>query len=135
MGWMEWVGIVSGVLAVVGVVFNNYSSRACFPIWLVSNATSAYLHINAGMWGLAARDASFFGLAIMGLIMWSRKKEQRNCEGCTHTFESDIENCHHTYCCYHNAGCVENCVAISSMQMAAVDCPRIAHEAFKTKGA
>lgn len=135
MSWMGWVGIVSGALAVIGVVMNNRKMRWCFVLWLVSNSSSAWLHVNAGMWGLAGRDAIFLLLAIEGWVLWSRKNEHRNCEGCVHTFESDIENCHHTYCCYHNAGCVENCVAISSMQMAAVDCPRIAHEVFKTKGA
>lgn len=69
----ELIGWAVTVVAVTGVVFNNHKKRACFYLWLASNATSAGLHINARMYSLATRDIIFFGLAIYGLILWSKK--------------------------------------------------------------
>ncbi|RKY05404.1 MAG: hypothetical protein DRP56_08990 [Planctomycetota bacterium] len=73
---IELVGAISGMLAVIGVVFNNYRIRACFIIWLVSNTLSAGLHAQAGMWSLFGRDMIFLGLAFHGWNTWGRKKQQ-----------------------------------------------------------
>ncbi len=69
----EIIGTISTVIAVVGVILNNHRLIACFWLWLVSNAASAGLHIHAGMYSLAVRDAVFFALAIHGLVMWKKK--------------------------------------------------------------
>jgi nicotinamide riboside transporter PnuC len=71
----EAIGILAGTLAVIGVLANNARLRWCFLIWLVSNGLSAGLHVHAGMWSLAARDAVFFVLAIQGWYLWGRKPE------------------------------------------------------------
>ena len=69
---IETIGAAITVLAVSGVVLNNRRHRACFALWLVSNAASAAVHIAAGMYSLAARDLIFFALCIHGLILWTR---------------------------------------------------------------
>jgi nicotinamide riboside transporter PnuC len=69
----EWIGAVAGLLAVSGVVLNNRRMIGCFPIWMMSNATSCMLHLQAGMISLALRDAVFFCLAIEGWWRWRRK--------------------------------------------------------------
>ncbi len=69
----EIVGWTVTVIAVAGVIFNNHRRRACFGLWLISNALSAGLHLHAGMWALATRDAVFFVLAIHGFLCWSKK--------------------------------------------------------------
>ncbi|MFB3894642.1 MAG: nicotinamide mononucleotide transporter [Phycisphaerae bacterium] len=53
--------------------------RACFALWLVSNAITFGIHAAAGMWPLAARDGAFFIMAIHGWRVWSdsSRKERR----------------------------------------------------------
>jgi nicotinamide riboside transporter PnuC len=70
---MEIVGIISMVLAIIGVLLNNRKLIACFYLWLVSNALSAGIHFYAGIWSLFARDMIFFGLAVEGMIRWRKK--------------------------------------------------------------
>lgn len=62
-------------LAVAGVLLNNRRLIWCFPVWMVSNALSGGIHIEAGIWSLAARDIVFFVLAIDGWWKW-RKGEK-----------------------------------------------------------
>jgi len=76
MPWLEIIGWTSGAVAVAGVILNNYRLRLCFLLWLASNSASAGLHLNAGMYGLAARDVVFLVLAIHGLILWGKPKEK-----------------------------------------------------------
>lgn len=70
----EIIGIITTILAVIGVVVNNRRLRVCFLFWLVSNALSGLIHAQASIWSLVARDAIFFVLAIDGWIRWGRKK-------------------------------------------------------------
>jgi uncharacterized iron-regulated membrane protein len=67
---IEVAGLAITVLAVSGAVLNNRRLRACFWLWLVSNAASAAVHLALCLWCLAARDVIFFGLAIEGLLRW-----------------------------------------------------------------
>jgi len=76
MAWMEIVGWAATVIAVAGVVLNNHRRRACFVVWMFSNAGSAAIHLTAGIWALLARDLIFFALAIQGLWLWSAAKPQ-----------------------------------------------------------
>lgn len=73
IGWLATVG------AVAGVVLNNYRLRACFGVWLITNAISATLHIrgyalgDGAMLSLACRDLVFMLLALHGWWAWGRK--------------------------------------------------------------
>jgi len=60
------------ILAVLGVLLNNARMRACFYVWLVSNALAGLVHAHADLWILAARDLVFWVLAIHGLWAWGR---------------------------------------------------------------
>ncbi len=73
MSAIEIAGWCVTCVAIVGVVLNNRRSRTCFVLWVFSNATSACIHIAVGLWSLAVRDLTFFGLAIAGWFMWGRK--------------------------------------------------------------
>jgi len=70
----ELIGALSAILAVIGVVLNNRKLTACFYLWLLSNALSAYLHLSADMLSLAGRDVVFFVLAAEGLYQWKYVK-------------------------------------------------------------
>jgi nicotinamide riboside transporter PnuC len=72
--FLEILGTISTVLAITGVVLNNYLDSRCFYVWLVSNTISAWIHIEAGIWSLAARDVIFIGLAFHGLRKWKTKQ-------------------------------------------------------------
>ena len=67
---IELIGIVITIVAVVGVLLNNARRRACFLLWIVSNALSAAVHIHADLYSLAARDAIFLVLAVIGWRQW-----------------------------------------------------------------
>ena len=69
----EFLGLISTVLAICGVVFNNRLLRCCFLFWLVSNAITAIVHLDLRIWSLFARDVIFFGLAIEGWFRWKKK--------------------------------------------------------------
>lgn len=69
---LEYIGGAATVLAVAGVVLNNYRLWPCFVLWLASNAATLYVHAKARIWSLAVRDAIFLGLAVHGLYQWTR---------------------------------------------------------------
>lgn len=71
----ELIGAISAVVAVAGVLLNNWRIRGCFVLWVVSNAASAGLHVAGGMWSLAARDIVFLVLSIHGWFMWGQKAD------------------------------------------------------------
>ena len=75
---IELFGTISTVLAVSGVMLNNRLNRACFVVWMVSNAISAVLHVSTGIWSLVFRDVIFFALTIEGLYRWTVKKNLNN---------------------------------------------------------
>lgn len=69
----EIAGIVATILAVIGVLTNNRRLRLCFLFWLVSNALTAGIHAQAGIWSLVVRDSIFFVLAIEGWFKWGKR--------------------------------------------------------------
>ena len=71
---IEIAGMVSMVLAVAGVILNNRRMIVCFYFWMISNMLSAWIHLDAGVYSLLARDVIFFILAIEGLIKWQKEK-------------------------------------------------------------
>ena len=70
---IEIFGILATILAIVGVVFNNRKLTICFYFWIVSNAITAAIHFDAGIYRLLIRDLVFFVLAIEGLFRWRKK--------------------------------------------------------------
>ena len=77
---IEVISAISGILAVLGVVFNNYRMRVCFVIWFVSNTMSLGIHLNAGLWAMAARDLAFTLLAVHGFRQWTVKDKMQGHE-------------------------------------------------------
>lgn len=78
----EIFGMVCTVIAVAGVWLNNRKVRACFVLWLFSNAISMALHIGAGLYSLAVRDLIFLALAVEGLIIWRESDKPFVCRAC-----------------------------------------------------
>ena len=71
---IELIGSIATALAITGVFLNNHRRRTCFLVWFVSNAASLGLHLHAGLYSLAVRDAAFLLLAVHGWVLWGRKK-------------------------------------------------------------
>lgn len=69
---IELVGLVVTVIAVAGVVCNNRKLRACFWLWIISNALTAAIHAHAGIWSLCVRDVIFLILSIEGWWLWRK---------------------------------------------------------------
>jgi len=72
---IEIFGIFATMLAVLGVIFNNRKMIFCFYLWIVSNAITAAIHYDAGIYSLLVRDMIFFGLAIEGLLRWKAESK------------------------------------------------------------
>jgi nicotinamide riboside transporter PnuC len=70
---VETISFVATCIAVAGVVLNNYHMRWCFLLWLVSNAMSAAVHLDARLWSLFGRDCIFLVLAVHGWLKWSKR--------------------------------------------------------------
>jgi len=70
---IEAIGWVVTAVAIAGVVLNNRRRRACFVLWMVSNALTAMLHVHAGLYALAVRDLIFLALAVQGWVLWGRR--------------------------------------------------------------
>jgi nicotinamide riboside transporter PnuC len=73
----ETFGIITTILAIVGVFYNNRLNRKCFYFWIISNTISCMLHLYAGLWSLAIRDAIFLAFAFEGLQLWSWRPKHR----------------------------------------------------------
>jgi hypothetical protein len=67
---IELMGTFATLLAITGVVLNNYKLWPCFLCWLVSNTITGWIHYRTRVWSLLARDIVFLGLAVWGLILW-----------------------------------------------------------------
>ena len=76
---IEIIGFISGVFAVIGVLANNRKLRWCFLVWMVSNAMSMAIHIDAGIWSLVGRDAAFLTLAVEGWFLWGKRNLTGTC--------------------------------------------------------
>ena len=76
---IELIGTIATILAVTGVWLNNRKLRACFILFLFSNALALYIHVDATIWSVAVRDATFIVLAVEGWFKW-RKKEKEDTE-------------------------------------------------------
>jgi nicotinamide riboside transporter PnuC len=61
----------------LGVILNNRRMRACFFVWLVSNAIMFGIHAWVGIWSLAIRDGIFLVLAVEGWYRWGKISEKR----------------------------------------------------------
>lgn len=70
---LETIGLIATILAISGVVLNNYRRVECFGVWLVSNALTLGIHVSVGVWSLALRDVVFLGLAVHGWRMWRKR--------------------------------------------------------------
>ena len=75
--FLEFIGWAATAIALAGVWLNNRQRRACFILWLISNALTFVIHTAAGMWPLAARDGAFFVLAIHGWWLWGVSDKRR----------------------------------------------------------
>ena len=76
MTFLGIAGWAATILALVGGWMNNRRRRACFMLWLVSNAITFGIHAVAGMWALAARDGAFFVMAIHGWLLWRAAEKE-----------------------------------------------------------
>ena len=70
---IEVMGVAAMGLAIGGCVLNNRRLRVCFVVWIISNVLGLVIHVDAGIWSLAARDVAFTVLAVDGWRRWGRR--------------------------------------------------------------
>lgn len=61
------------VLSIVGIVLNIKKRRESFIIWACTNASWGYVDYKAGIYSQAVLFSIYFGLAIWGIVSWSKK--------------------------------------------------------------
>ena len=76
MQLIEILGWLATAVALIGVWMNNRRLRACFVLWLASNAMTFGIHAAVGMWPMAARDLAFFVMAIHGWRLWGAANQK-----------------------------------------------------------
>lgn len=59
--------------SIAGVVLNIRRRRECFYIWAATNAFWCGLDAWHGIYSQAALQGVYFGLAIWGIVEWTRK--------------------------------------------------------------
>ncbi len=67
---------VTALAALIGVWLNIRKHVACFWIWAVTNATWAVVDYLHGIHAQAALQLVYFGLAIYGIVSWSRESSK-----------------------------------------------------------
>jgi len=65
---------VMAIMSATGVVLNIYKNKWCFVLWGITNLFWTIFDFIIGAYAQSALFAFYFGLAIWGLIKWSRKK-------------------------------------------------------------
>ena len=58
--------------ALVGVWLNIRKHVACFWIWSATNCVWVYVDASHGICSQAALQAVYFGLAVYGIVRWTR---------------------------------------------------------------
>ncbi len=64
------------IASLVGVILNIYKMKSCFIIWAVTNLLWAAVDFYYGIYAQAALFMVYFGLAIFGMIKWSRTESR-----------------------------------------------------------
>jgi nicotinamide riboside transporter PnuC len=77
MTMIEFIGTITTILAVSGVVLNNRHRIECFYLWLVSNLLSAVIHFQTETYSLMVRDLIFLALSIERIWVWKRTDARR----------------------------------------------------------
>ena len=70
---IETIGTIATAIAIIGVVANNCKLWLCFPLWMISNLLTAWIHWDSGINSLLVRDMVFMALAFHGLYVWKLK--------------------------------------------------------------
>lgn len=68
--WLQVFMWFVTAVSIVGVILNIYGRRACFWIWIVTNAVWFAYDLWLGAYPQAALFAVYFALAVWGLCVW-----------------------------------------------------------------
>lgn len=77
---MIYIGYVFTVMAVLGTILNSRQSRWGFVLWIVSNGYFIMLNIIAGIYLQALLFVFNLVMAIIGFIVWGKKKKEKEQE-------------------------------------------------------
>lgn len=69
-------------IAVAGSILNIRKNKACFPVWLVSNAGWIVYNYWKGIPAQSALFVIYTGLSIWGWITWNREEKADRKPGC-----------------------------------------------------
>jgi nicotinamide riboside transporter PnuC len=77
--YLETLGVVATVIAVLGVVLMNYKRRACHLVYCVSNLLFVAVHLSTDppLVSMVGRDLVFLGLAVAGWYQWRTPRTYR----------------------------------------------------------
>lgn len=73
----EWLMWPIAMLALLGVHLNGDKIRWCWPLWMMTNATTCLHLVLCRDWPLAAKQAAFFCMSVRGWYRWERDRIRR----------------------------------------------------------
>ena len=62
--------ILLTLISLIGVILNIKKRRACFAVWIFTNATWAIYDFKIGAWEQSLLFAVYFVLAVWGWMAW-----------------------------------------------------------------
>lgn len=72
---METLLWTTSLISLVGVVLNIYKLRACFVLWLITNAVWAIVDFSHGITSQGALQTVYCALAVWGILKWRKPKQ------------------------------------------------------------
>jgi len=64
------------VISLIGVILNLYKIRACFYLWVGTNAAWMAVDFYFGIYAQSALFATYMVLAVIGIVKWKRDAER-----------------------------------------------------------
>lgn len=74
-----YIAYAATIATIVGTVANSLGKRWCFGVWMCTNAFWCVYNIVITQYAQAILYAFNFAMAIVGLVMWKRKKQKKRC--------------------------------------------------------
>ena len=73
----ETIAWVMTALSITGTILNIKKMKICFWMWAVTNAFWVFYDISKGAYPQAVIFIVYFGLAIWGIIEWSKHDKKK----------------------------------------------------------
>ncbi len=71
-GWLEFIGVVTGVGS---VIYSRRENILVFPVGIISTTIFIYLYLTHGLYADASVNGYYTVMSLIGWVMWTRHKD------------------------------------------------------------